>query len=189
MNPNTNGPEQVLPPQQPTKKSHKAVWIILAIGFIITVITVIAVASAMGGAVNNAIKQGDSVTATHVPFTEPGIQRDPTPNKGNYTLTDKDVVLSLTTVSKQCYGYGVGCNLDYKVKASWTPGLVGEDTSWSVHYTVTGSEDGPVIGTLTLNGDGTYLADENMVTTKSKNTVLKIKVTSIERDGLPDGTY
>lgn len=183
---NTIDPQYVAPQPPAPKKSHKGLiigGILVAVGLLAIIVTLIVVA-AIGGAVNNSIKQGDSAiaTTTHVPYTEPGVQ-SPVP-ANNHVLTSKDVALTLKIKSKECYGYGVGCNVEYQVRASWTKGLVAEDSAWDVSYTVTGSIAGPILGTLTLSGDGTYYIDENMVSTKSKSTVLKVKIVGIEKNGL-----
>lgn len=188
MEPNTNPQLDYSPvvPRPAKPKSRKALWAVIAVLAVIGLIVgAIAIAASVGNAVNDASKAGRSVISAGAPDNvEPGVQPTTETPKGNYTLTTNDVRLSLTTTSKECYGYGVGCNVGYKVRAAWTAGLVDPESTWDVNYTVTGGEDGPVVGTLTLNGDGTYYADENMVSTKSKNTTLKIKINTIEKNGI-----
>lgn len=88
-------------------------------------------------------------------------------------------VLSVKVLSKDCFG-SAGCNLTYRV----VPKFVGpgDPNSLEVTYEVIGGEDGPKIGTFTIDSAGTATYDsEQTISTSSASTTLKARVTEVAR--------
>jgi len=99
------------------------------------------------------------------------------------TLTKQDVELSLKTTEKQCFG-SAGCNVTVQVRASMDQEVVDSlspDGTWDVTYQITGDESGPIIGTFSIYGNGKYDVNEELLSTRSTNTPIRIRVTDVER--------
>lgn len=87
--------------------------------------------------------------------------------------------LTIKTLEKDCFG-SAGCNVTYRVVPSFVG--PGDPANLEVTYTVIGGEDGPVVATFTVDSAGTMSYDsENTISTPSARTVLRARVTSIER--------
>jgi hypothetical protein len=67
--------------------------------------------------------------------------------------TKSDFVMRLRVTSKQCFG-SAGCNLEYDVIPKWAGDQPAADTQldgeYDLTYAVTGSEDGPIVETMTV---------------------------------------
>jgi hypothetical protein len=67
--------------------------------------------------------------------------------------TKSDFVMRLRITSKQCFG-SAGCNLEYDVIPKWAGDQPAADTQldgkYDLTYAVTGSEDGPIVETMTV---------------------------------------
>lgn len=98
-------------------------------------------------------------------------------------VVDKsNVVLKIRETRKQCYGYGVGCSVDYKV----VPALQGLDVSagfaedYDITYEVRGGTGGPTQDTFVLYTSGDYdVPYEGFADTSSKSVKLKAVVTAV----------
>ena len=69
----------------------------------------------------------------------------PTPE---WTTSKDDWKASLKIVDKQCYGYGLGCSIEAKVKLGYygDSSTIPEDATIEVTYKIKGAKDGPVVG-------------------------------------------
>lgn len=181
----TNPTPEFEPFPAPPKKSHKAAWIIgsaVALVVLLCIGAVSLIASA-GDTPRRANTPGLSKAKTAAPV-EPGVQpatTEPTTPAASL-LTKSDVKLTLKVTSKDCFG-SAGCNVDVQVKASADYSKLGNN-SWDVTYSIKGDEDGPTIGTLTLDPDGTYNVREESLSTKSSGTKISVTVTEVEKVGL-----
>lgn len=102
----------------------------------------------------------------------------PTTAAAEQPLKASDIELTIKITKKQCFG-SAGCNVTYHIVAAtaFTPD---SDKEYSVTYEVSGVEDGPQINTFTIQGDKYSYDEEELAETKSKNSKLKAKVTSVE---------
>ena len=55
------------------------------------------------------------------------------------------------------------------------------DGTWDVTYRISGDESGPLIGTLSIYGNGKYDLKEEFLSTASVNTPVHVEVVSVER--------
>lgn len=98
-------------------------------------------------------------------------------------FTKADIKLDVKTTSNQCYGSGVGCNVEYVIKPNADKAkLAASGHAWLVTYEVSGVEDGPTTNSFTLQSDSSYESYEvsGFGSTASKSTKLVAKVTEIE---------
>jgi hypothetical protein len=67
--------------------------------------------------------------------------------------TTSDFVMRLRITSKQCFG-SAGCNVEYDVIPKWAGDQPAADAQldgkYDLTYAVTGSEDGPIVETMTV---------------------------------------
>lgn len=98
----------------------------------------------------------------------------PAPKPTDFTLTTK-------TLSKECFG-SAGCNVTYRIKASWT-GSLDPAKTYEVSYEVRGVEDGPAVGTIDVTGDSYETSDEEIASTTSRSRKLTVVVTGVEAVG------
>jgi hypothetical protein len=67
--------------------------------------------------------------------------------------TKSDFVMRLRVTSKQCFG-SAGCNVEYDVIPKWAGDQPAADArldgEYDLTYAVTGSEDGPIVETMTV---------------------------------------
>lgn len=105
---------------------------------------------------------------------------DASPAAGPILTTD-NIELSLKTTEKQCFG-SAGCIVKVKVEAGWDSTLSPDET-WEVTYEITGDESGPIVGSFDVTGQQYDVNTENL-STKSKSTKIRIKVTSVDKLGI-----
>ncbi|HYH31082.1 MAG TPA: hypothetical protein VD903_11905 [Pseudonocardia sp.] len=90
-----------------------------------------------------------------------------------------DFKLQVEVLDRDCFG-SAGCHIMYRVTAGWDV-PVGPDP-WLVTYEVRGVDDGPAVGTLTVNGD-TYDAPAEefaqVKSAKSKLSAVAIRVSRV----------
>lgn len=97
-----------------------------------------------------------------------------------YQPVPADFTLTVITTEKKCFG-SAGCSLQYDIELNYLgiPDLDVTD-SWTVTYEVTGGEDGPQIGSLELDGDGTYRVRQGQrISTATESAVLTGAVTLV----------
>jgi hypothetical protein len=123
-------------------------------------------------------------TLSPTPSSEPSPTPSPTPTTNpEPPLQRQDIELSLKTTEKQCFG-SAGCLISVKIEVSVPAGIVAAfppDGQWDVTYQITGDESGPIIGTLSIYGNGKYDVNEENLSTKSENTPVRVKVLDVER--------
>jgi hypothetical protein len=84
-------------------------------------------------------------------------------------------------LEKQCFG-SAGCNVTYRVTVGY-PGAalnLDPDKTYELTYEVRGGEDGPVVNTLTVQGDSFETDQEELVSTSSSRSKLTVRVLSVE---------
>ena len=93
-------------------------------------------------------------------------------------LAAEDVALTIRTISKECFG-SAGCNVEYSIDLElldvWSP----RDEVYEITYEVTGGEDGPAIGTLTLDGSEYTQDGYQSASTPSGDTQLSVAVVEV----------
>ena len=140
-----------------------------------------AVSDATDDAWGGSATPSPTVTPTPTPFPDPTPEVTPEPTP--YAPSTDAVRVTYKTMSKQCFG-SAGCNVTIRVDAHQPKGDPPAEGVLTVFYEVTGDEDGPIIGNLVLDlAAGTYVPEEESVSTPSSGTVIKVKVTDIEYDG------
>lgn len=103
----------------------------------------------------------------------------PTPE---WATTKDDWKASLKIVDKQCYGYGLGCSVDAKVKLDYDgdSSTIPEDATIEVTYKIKGAKDGPVVGSTTVTNQTKYDVNTEYLETRSRSSKLTVVVTSVE---------
>ncbi len=154
---------------------------------VLALIVIAAAASNAGSSGNNAASGSSSSTPSAAsstpeatPTSETPTPEETTPVATNNVLTKKNVTLTLKIKSKECFG-SAGCNIVYQVKTA-TTAETPLDNTYDVTFTIKGGEDGPIIGTLTVDPDGNINSSdiENVVSVPSSKTKLTIAVTDVE---------
>lgn len=91
--------------------------------------------------------------------------------------------VTLKTTHRQCFGYGVGCNVTVKPELTFLD-LGGEkldpDKTYEITYEITGDESGPVIDTMTLSDGSSLNFHETDLSTPSSATKTRIKITDVQ---------
>jgi hypothetical protein len=124
-----------------------------------------------------------STTATNRPAastpatTRPPVATQP-PAPAAAVPTVRDFKLAVKVLSKQCFG-SAGCNITYRIDASWTK-TFDPDIEYELVYEVRGGEDGPQINTITVQGDSYERTQEESISTSSSGAKLRAVVTSVE---------
>lgn len=93
-----------------------------------------------------------------------------------------EIKLTPKVTRKKCFG-SAGCNIDFKIEMEYLGSPLSGSDTWEVTYEVNGVEDGPMVGTLELNGT-TFTSSEESVSTTSSKKKITIKVTDVEKVGL-----
>lgn len=145
-----------------------ATWLALAIGALGAV--------ACGGAPTDQKGNQGNLEAPGAASTVPAPGKPPEP-----LLTAGDIKLEVKILDKECFG-SAGCNVEYRVQAGWPKEAVREGETFEVTYEITGPEEGPQVGTFTINDDGTMLIEKEFASTPRSSTKLKPKVKDLERN-------
>lgn len=164
------------PPPTP-KKSRTWLFGLLAFAGLILL------ACAFGAVILAGSHKGDTPLRP-VPTVTTSVTSDypTTAPKATSGLTKNDVKLTLNKKTQQCYGFGVGCSVEVGVNAAVDAAKLG-DNSWEITYTITGATEGPVIGTIIVDPDKSYVPGDESFTTRSKDTKLTVTVTRVEKIG------
>jgi len=111
--------------------------------------------------------------------TTPEPTESPTPE---WTTSKDDWEASLKIVDKQCYGYGVGCSIEAKVKLGYygDSSTIPEDATIEVTYKIKGAKDGPVVGSTEVTNRTEYDVNTEFLDTRSRSSKLTVVVTSVE---------
>ena len=136
-------------------------------------------ALAIVGAVATLGSSGSAPGSKSAGSPSAGVAASPAPVKSPaYELNRNDVTLTVKVTEKKCFG-SAGCNVMYEVRAAVArPDFDGD---YAVTYEVKGPEDGPAIGTLTLQDDGTYNVQTEIASTPRSSTKLVATVTDLEK--------
>lgn len=138
-----------------------------------TVIALVAITACSNEIAGEATYEGDgpaAVAATPAPTTT---TEEPTP------LDLDDFIATLKVTEKQCYGYGVGCNLTVEPNLEFVHDLEElEGRTFAVTLTISGDETGPVITTVDGTGDS-YNAMPVFMMTSGSGVTPTAKVTDV----------
>jgi hypothetical protein len=109
--------------------------------------------------------------------TEP--TESPTPA---WTTSKDDWEANLKIVHKQCYGSGLGCSIEAKVKLGYygESSTVPEDATIEVTYKIKGAKNGPVVGSTEVTNQTEYDVNTEYLDTRSRSSKLTVVVTSVE---------
>lgn len=170
-------PAGPLPP--PAKKSrHTLRWILAgAFGLI-----ALCLAGSIIIVVNGGGKPASTPTTARAAKAAAPLPAEPTqaPTTAS-TPAASDFVLTPTVTSKECFG-SAGCNVTFRLKVNYTgPTLLDPGVTWLVVYQITGVDDAPQVGNLTVQGDNINY-DEQNVSTKSSKSKITLKATSVEQN-------
>jgi hypothetical protein len=92
-----------------------------------------------------------------------------------------DFTIGLKTVSKQCFGYGYGCNLVVEPTISYA-GSADRLSSYgtcTITYSITGNKDGEITDTAYGQGGGQYRVMRSVLTTASAQVTPQASVTDV----------
>jgi hypothetical protein len=117
-------------------------------------------------------QRGDPVAAAAT--SETPTTTEPTP------LDLDDFIATLKVTEKQCFGYGVGCNVTVQPTLEFVHDLeMLENRSYSVTLTISGDESGPVITTVDGTGES-YNVMPVFLMTSGSGVTPKAKVTDVQ---------
>lgn len=151
---------------------------------------------AFGSCVAGLARIGGSISSTASPIDDSSVEassgetgqapsstKPPSSYRNKSNIEKSDIKLHVKILSKKCYGYGIGCNVTYRVKVD---GAYMDDWPKSgeveVSYKVTGLEDGPEDDSFMITlDDGQYEKPwEESSSTRSRGTKLSVRVTDVE---------
>jgi hypothetical protein len=133
----------------------------------------IAIGAAAGGGGDDDGPRVSTPGDTPATEDEPDANTDPQP---------ADFQLEVVVLSQECFG-SAGCNVTYELDITYLPTVpLEDDGEWTLVYEVTGGEDGPQIGSMTLRGDGsvTYQG-ETFISTAAAGSPLTATVTAVRQ--------
>lgn len=122
-------------------------------------------------------KPSPSKTATPAPAADPTTE-EPAPE---YTPDTSDFLMTVKTTQRQCFGYGVGCNVTVEPDVTYIgTDTIDPDKTYSLTYEIHGDESGPVIDTLTLSNGTDLHYHSSMLSTAGSYTKISIEITDVE---------
>lgn len=181
---------QQSPPPQPKKTPRWLIVTLIATGLVALLFLGSCIAGAIGiaglasesstpiGDSSIEASSGETSQAPNSTTTKPTA-----PYRSKANIDKSDIKLHVKVLSKKCYGYGIGCNVTYRVKVD---GAYMDDWPKSgeveVSYRVTGLEDGPEDDSFMITlDDGQYEKPwEASSSTRSRGTKLSVRVTDVE---------
>lgn len=93
-------------------------------------------------------------------------------------LEPSDFMLEAKVTERTCFG-SAGCNVTYRVEPTYLGDLSElPDATVEITFEVTGPNDGPQIGTISL-ADGQYDIEDRIAGTRSAKTPLRVKITDV----------
>lgn len=171
------------PPPKKTSKLGLIIGAIVALGFLALCSGIILTA----GDTPSGVQPISTSTIPHpssglVPDggTDPTTDGPTTPAAKRPALADFKLTPKIT--SKECFG-SAGCSIQFKVNLAYTGPKIPDEDEYELTYEVRGVEDGPLIGSLDMEGE-TYSVPEEFVSTSDKSKKITIKVTSVDKLGL-----
>jgi hypothetical protein len=90
-----------------------------------------------------------------------------------------DFRIRLKVKRKTCFG-SAGCNVTYRIVPTYVGSEDLSSGSWDVTYVVRGGEDGPQTNTFTMTDGEASFDSEELVSTRSRDTKLTVKVVSVD---------
>jgi hypothetical protein len=127
-------------------------------------------AAVVGFAIGNGVAGRDDAAAGVKPAAVATRPAAPT-----MTPTADDFAVTVTTLSKQCFG-AAGCNVEVRLEVSRDSSTAGAAGELSVE--ITGDESGPVTETIVLDAGGRYDPPEVVMSTRSSGTPVEARVSS-----------
>jgi hypothetical protein len=148
------------------------------------VLVALLAAGCSGGGAADQQRPSATPTPTCFQYSQPYCETpEPTETPASDAEIDQsDIQLTIKTRSKKCYGYGVGCSIEYRIKVAADRFGWPKDGTLDVTYKVTGGQDGPDRNTLTMDlTEGTYEQDGyQYADTRSSGVKLKASVVELE---------
>ena len=105
----------------------------------------------------------------------------PPPEPSYDVPSASDFQMGLKILEKQCFG-SAGCNITYRITVGYPGAALNLDPAeeYELTYEVRGGEDGPVVNTLTLQGDSFVTDEQEIVSTSSSKSKLTVHILSVE---------
>ena len=174
--PNPSPPRPAGPPSPPW---YRRGWVLFAAGLVVGLLFGSAIGSAdPAPSAGQRPKAAATAPAAAAAVTTTEVTSPPATDPPTVVPKPKDFKLSVKVLSKQCFG-SAGCNLTYRIDASWPDGY-DPDLEYEVVYEVRGGEDGPQVNTMTVQGDRYDRPQEETIGTSSAGRRLTAVVTSVE---------
>lgn len=102
-----------------------------------------------------------------------------TPEPVAYTPKPSDFDIKVIEIEHDCYGYGVGCNITYRIDPKYTGLDLDDGTNWTISYKIIGGKQ-PKTDSFDMTGDGNaQIDDKTMITVPNSSVKLKAKVTQV----------
>lgn len=176
---------------QPAKKKSKLPLIIgLVVAGVLLLCGFIGLAGMLGGSSDDNTGLDDGFGskrgAVTLPSNGSNTTSDVAPAKKDYELKKSDIALKVKITKKTCYGYGLGCSVQWKIDASLKDltAFRNAGDEYDVTYEVRGLKDAPETATLHMDPEGSFTQDEyTFGDIPSKNTKLTAVVTDVEKTG------
>jgi hypothetical protein len=173
--PNPSPPRPTGPPKPPW---YRRGWFLISAGAVFGLLFGLAIGSADPTPPAGQRPKADATASAPATEAGPEVTSPPATDPPAVVPKPKDFKLSVKMLSKQCFG-SAGCNLTYRIDASWPDGY-DPDVEYEVVYEVRGGEDGPQVNTMTVQGDRYDRPQEESISTSSAGRRLTAVVTSVE---------
>lgn len=136
--------------------------------------------SACGGSGSTATKTVTRTVTATATVTETAEATDTADAEttSEYVPTKADFTLGLKILSKECFG-SAGCNLEFRLKPSYTGEEFDPGQTVEVTYQIVGSED-PYTNTFTMTGDTNASVNERESVQTGTAGKISAKVTDVE---------